>query len=118
MTSESGEYSIRFAPFGPTIRGVTVFDENGFANIYINAHLSCSERERAIKHELRHVRHDDAYRGVEIERVEDEAECKTIERREPEVLSPQKLRLVINAINTLDAFLSESDEFGMWQTRR
>ena len=38
------------------VNAVTVVDEGGYFNIYVNSLLSEDERQRAFRHELRHVR--------------------------------------------------------------
>ena len=46
------------------------FDVDGFANIYINAHLTYEERAKAVRHELRHIANGDAYNALNIRHIE------------------------------------------------
>ncbi len=38
------------------VNAVTVVDDNGDFNIYINANLSYEEQKKAYRHEVRHIR--------------------------------------------------------------
>lgn len=53
------EYCIRYIDLPATTKGMTVQDEDGFYNIYINATLSVDAQMKAIQHELRHVQRGD-----------------------------------------------------------
>lgn len=54
-----GENYIRIIDLPSTVHGVTVRDEDGNYNIYINSSLSADARKRAIEHELKHVERGD-----------------------------------------------------------
>ena len=60
----------------PRINAVTVIDENGDFNIYLNARLSEDERQRAFRHELRHIRMRHFYK-TEKNITDCEKEAKT-----------------------------------------
>ena len=64
------EYCIRYINLPLTIRGMTACSE-GFYNVYINASLSFEEQQKAIKHELTHIKRDDFYSDDPIEKIED-----------------------------------------------
>ena len=64
------EYCVRYINLPVSIRGITVLN-NGFYNIYINAKLSYEEQQRAIRHELTHVKRNDFYSEAAIEEIED-----------------------------------------------
>ena len=49
------DYAIRFITLPHTVKGVTVMDNDGFYNVYINSQLSIEEQRKAIKHELEHI---------------------------------------------------------------
>lgn len=40
----------------PRVNAVTVIDENGDFNVYVNSRLSEDERQKAFRHELRHIK--------------------------------------------------------------
>lgn len=56
-----------------TVPGVTVLDENGDYNVYINARLSFEERRKAYAHELRHIKKDHFSDDRPIGEIEKEA---------------------------------------------
>ena len=53
------DYIIRYIDLPYTVKGVTVRDETGFYNIYINSRLSWEEQWKAVNHELEHILRDD-----------------------------------------------------------
>ena len=53
------EYCIRYIDLPLTTKGMTVEDQNGFFNIYINQNLSVDMQQEAIAHELRHIQRND-----------------------------------------------------------
>ena len=59
-----------------TIRGVTVIDEEGNFNIYINARLSPDQQQKTLEHEKRHIRYDDFESFEDIRKIERRAENK------------------------------------------
>ncbi len=52
------------------INGVTILDEDGNYNIYINARLSYYGQHEAYQHELKHIQRDDFYNNLPIQEVE------------------------------------------------
>ena len=64
------DYCVRYINLPISIRGITVFNGD-FYNIYINAKLSYEEQQRAIHHELTHVKRNDFYSEAAIEEIED-----------------------------------------------
>jgi len=54
-----GENYVRIIDLPSTIHGVTVRDEDGNYNIYINSSLCEDARRRAIEHELKHIERGD-----------------------------------------------------------
>ena len=65
---------VRLMDMDISVRGVTVMDEAGFLNIYINARLSRDGQREALKHELRHCARGDMYSDADIRTVEAAAE--------------------------------------------
>ncbi len=71
------DYCVRLIDLPPHVKGLVQFDETGFANVYINARLSYVEQKKTFKHELKHIRNDDAYNDDDIYSVEgSEAQCR------------------------------------------
>jgi len=50
---------VRYIHLPSTVYGVTVKDENGDFNVYINENLSAPARDRAIEHEMKHIKRGD-----------------------------------------------------------
>ncbi len=63
---------VRFIRLPSTVYGVTVRDENGDYNVYINENLSAPARDRALKHEMKHIERGDFYSEIGIERLEED----------------------------------------------
>ena len=61
---------VRLLDLDPSVRGLTVIDDTGFANIYINARLSYDGQREALKHELRHYFREDMTSEADIRTVE------------------------------------------------
>ena len=53
------EYCIRYIDLPLNVKGMTVEDDNGFFNVYINQNLSVEQQEDAIRHELTHINRGD-----------------------------------------------------------
>ena len=53
------ETYIRIINLPSTVHGVTVRDEDGNYNVYINSALAEDARKRAIDHELKHIERGD-----------------------------------------------------------
>lgn len=71
MMIEDGDYIVRVIDYKDTaIRGATFVDNDGFANIYINARVSTNQQKETFNHELLHVENDDCYNDKPIELVE------------------------------------------------
>ena len=65
-----GEYAIRLVDMPPHAHGIVVYDDEGFANVYINAHLTAAQQKDAADHELDHIAHDDINSDEDIRAVE------------------------------------------------
>ena len=68
----SEEYCVRVMDLPCAVKALVQFDAEGFPNIYVNARLSREEQEKAVAHEIRHIRRDDVYSAACIRAVEDE----------------------------------------------
>ena len=53
---------IRLIDLPHTVKGMTVLDEEGDYNVYLNARLSGEQRVVAFRHELEHIKNGDFYR--------------------------------------------------------
>lgn len=70
------EIFVRTINLPHTVRGVTVIDDNGDFNIYINAKLSVSQQFKVLEHEKRHIHYDDFASFEDIHKIERRAENK------------------------------------------
>ena len=66
----SDDYLVRFIRLPAHIKALTCIDDNGFANIYVNDQLTFDERDAAVRHELTHLLHDDAFNNLPIQSAE------------------------------------------------
>ena len=65
-----GENYVRIIKLPSTIQGVTVKDENGNYNIYINSSLAEDAKKRALEHELKHIERGDFDYFADISDIE------------------------------------------------
>lgn len=69
------EYYIRRLPFpNRSVRAATFPNDDGTFDIYINTLLSESEQQRALEHELRHIRLGHFYSDAPLSEKEAEAD--------------------------------------------
>ena len=62
---------MRYINLPCSVRGLTVMDNEGFYNIYINARLSFEHQKKALMHELEHIIRNDFYKPCEcLENIE------------------------------------------------
>lgn len=64
---------LRLAPLPARVNAVTVVDNNGDFNIYVNEALSIEEQRRAYKHELEHIRRNHLFVNMPVAECEEEA---------------------------------------------
>jgi len=57
---------VRFVDMPTKIKGMTVLDEDGNYNVYINDRLSHDMRMEVYEHEMMHVKRLDHYRDIDI----------------------------------------------------
>ena len=60
--------------FPVEVPGVTVLDENGDYNVYLNDKLSYDAQAEAFRHELEHIKQGHFYRLEDIMLLEDQVE--------------------------------------------
>lgn len=53
------DYYVRLIDLDTHVRGVTAMDEDGFANVYINARQAHPAQCAAFLHEIKHIQRDD-----------------------------------------------------------
>lgn len=68
-----GDVIVRVIDLPDTIPGVTVLDENGDYNIYLNARTSKDGYEEAVRHELHHIDKEHFYSPKTVKECEEEA---------------------------------------------
>lgn len=68
------DYSVYYIDMPATVSALVSFDENGYPSVFVNARLSAFTQRRALKHELRHIWHNDVYNTDSIKLCEDRAE--------------------------------------------
>ena len=68
---EGMDYCVRYVALPLRVHGLTVVDENGFYNIYINCDQSTDVQLDALRHELEHIKRNDfAKTNTPIEFIE------------------------------------------------
>lgn len=69
------EYYVRRLPFpNRSVRAATFLNDDGTYDIYVNTLLTDSEQQRALEHELRHIRLGHFYSDAPIAEKEAEAD--------------------------------------------
>lgn len=77
------EYYIRRVPFpNRSVHAATYPNDDGTFDIYVNALLSESEQQRALEHELRHIRLGHFYSDASL--AEKEAEADGLSPQQPQ----------------------------------
>ena len=67
------EIICRIIELPPRVNAVTVVDENGDFNVYVNSRLSLEEQQKAYKHECRHIKKCHFHSLKSVEECEEEA---------------------------------------------
>lgn len=71
MKLYDGDYCVRLTNMlQPSIYALTIVDESGFFNIYINARLSFAQQRRTFRHEVRHIERGDFFSYLDIAAIE------------------------------------------------
>lgn len=58
-----------------SLKGVTILDENGDYNVYLNDRLSYDAQAEAFRHEVEHIKQGHFYTFEDIKTLEEQAEC-------------------------------------------
>lgn len=61
---------LRFVSLPPTIKGLTVQDEDGCYNVYINARLTYEANQQTLQHEIKHIKSNDFHKFLHIRDIE------------------------------------------------
>lgn len=61
---------VRIIDLPITVNGMTVLDEEGDYNIYLNARLSGDAQAKAFRHEVEHIRSGDFYSEEDVREKE------------------------------------------------
>ena len=68
-----GDIIIRYVRLPASIRAYTLTDDNDDYNVYVNSALNSIQRQRAIDHEIRHIKGDHFFRDSDVATDEKEA---------------------------------------------
>lgn len=69
---------VRLVPLPAKVEGVTLPNDDGSFDIYINARLSPARQQETLEHELRHIRHEHFYLDMPIDRMERQADGEAL----------------------------------------
>jgi len=69
---------VRLVPLPPRVEGVTLPNDDGSFDIYINSRLSPALQQQTLEHELRHIRHEHFYLDMPVERMERQADGEAL----------------------------------------
>jgi len=61
---------LRYISLPPTIKGLTVQDESGNYNIYVNSRLSHEANQQTLQHELKHIKNNDFQKLMHVKDIE------------------------------------------------
>lgn len=64
------EVIVRLQDMPIRMKGVTLLDESGDYNVYINSRLSADSQREVLNHEMLHIRRDDFYNDLTIREAE------------------------------------------------
>lgn len=76
MNQKMDEIFCRSISLPTKINAVTVVDDNGNYNVYINANLSIEEQKKAYIHEIRHIKKNHFFIQKAVKDCEQEANNK------------------------------------------
>jgi hypothetical protein len=69
---------VRLIPLPIKVEGVTLPNDDGSFDIYINSRLSPARQQETLAHEMRHIRHEHFYLDMPISRMERQADGETL----------------------------------------
>ena len=69
---------IRLVPLPVKVEGVTLPNDDGSFDVYINSRLSPARQQETLEHELRHIRQEHFYLDLPVERMERQADGEAL----------------------------------------
>ena len=69
---------VRLVPLPAKVEGVTLPNDDGSFDIYINSRLSPSLQQETLAHELRHIRQEHFYLDMPVSRMERQADGEAL----------------------------------------
>ena len=72
------DYHVRVVPLPLRVEGVTLPNDDGSFDVYINARLSPQKQQDTLAHELRHIRSGHFSLDMPLERMERQAEGEAL----------------------------------------
>ena len=69
---------IRLVPLPIKVEGVTLPNDDGSFDVYINSRLSPARQQETLEHELRHIRQEHFYLDLDVERMERQADGEAL----------------------------------------
>ena len=116
-------YVVRVMDLPSGEKGFVTYDDDDFANVYINARLSAEAQTETGRHELKHIEDDDIHSDAPIDVVEELADrglpalvkAANLPAPKPKPkpvspLTPYQRAVVSSAISALDAIMAETEE--------
>lgn len=72
------DYYVHFAPLPHGVEGVSVPNDDGSFDVYINSALSTERRRETLEHELKHLEREHFYVDLSIGQMERQAEGEQV----------------------------------------
>ena len=72
------ETYVRFVSLPIKVEGVTIPNDDGSFDIYINDRLSPARQQETLEHEMRHIRGEHFYLDMPVSRMERQADGETL----------------------------------------
>ena len=69
---------VRLVSLPAKVEGVTLPNDDGSFDIYINSRLSPARQQETLAHEMRHIRHEHFYLDMPISRMERQADGEAL----------------------------------------
>ena len=69
---------IRLVPLPVKVEGVTLPNDDGSFDVYINSRLSPARQQETLEHELRHIRQEHFYLDLPVEAAERQADGEAL----------------------------------------